>query len=287
MDTNTLQAFLAVAETGSFSLAAEQLFLTQPAVSKRIAALEDELASPLFERLGRRVLLTEAGRTLLPKARHILLEMTESRRLIANLSKEVSGNLQLAISHHVGLHRLPNILREYNLRYPKVDLDLHFMNSENGCEAVAAGELELAVVTLPETPLEKLVARTIWNDPLMFMVSKEHPLARAKREINAFQDHPAILPEKGTVTRKLIDKELAAFKLSLKIGVETNYLETIRMLVSVGLGWSVLPLSMLNDELVCIDISDIEFERKLGMITHHKRSLSTAAQALRNMLIQD
>ncbi len=285
MDTNTLQAFLAVAETGSFSLAAERLFLTQPAVSKRVAALEDELSTRLFERLGRRVLLTEAGQTLLPKARHIFLEMAESRRLIANLSKEVSGKLQLAISHHVGLHRLPNILRKYGARYPRVEFDLHFMNSEMGCEAVSSGDLELAVVTLPEKPLDKLVVSTIWDDPLMFMVSRDHSLAKKKNNINAFQEYPAILPEKGTVTRQLIESVLEPYGLSFNIGVETNYLETIRMLVSVGLGWSVLPLSMQNEELVSIEIRGVEFVRKLGIVTHRNRSLSRAAQVFYDMLL--
>lgn len=287
MDTNTLQAFLAVADTGSFSMAAEQLFITQPAVSKRVAALEDELATRLFERLGRRVLLTEAGQTLLPKARHILLEMAESRRLIANLSTGVSGSLQLAISHHVGLHRLPNILREYGLRYPKVEFDLHFMNSETGCEAVAAGDIELAVVTVPETPFDKLIVETIWDDPLMFMVSRNHPLVDTTKGIRKFEEYPAILPERGTVTRRMIEKVLEPFELSWKIGVETNYLETIRMLVSVGLGWSVLPLSMQSDELVCIEIQGVEFLRKLGMVTHRNRSLSTAARAFQEMLLSD
>jgi DNA-binding transcriptional LysR family regulator len=285
MDTHTLQAFLAVAETGSFSLAAEQLFLTQPAVSKRVAALEEELSTRLFERLGRRVILTEAGQTLLPKARHIFIEMAESRRLIANLSKEVSGKLQLAISHHVGLHRLPNILREYGARYPQVAFDLHFMNSESGCEAVAAGDLELAVVTLPEKPLDKLVVSTVWNDSLMFMVSRDHPLAGGKRDIRAFLEYPAILPEKGTVTRQLIEKVLEPYGLSFDIGVETNYLETIRMLVSVGLGWSVLPLSMQNEELASIEIAGVAFLRKLGIVTHRNRSLSRAARVFKDMLL--
>ena len=278
MDTNTLQAFLAVADNGSFSLAAEQLFLTQPAISKRIASLEDELATKLFERLGKRVLLTEAGRTLLPKARHILHEMADSRRLIANLSTEVSGVLQLATSHHIGLHRLPDILHDYSLRYPQVEFDLHFMDSETGCAAVAAGDVELAVVTLPQVPLAKLVAHKVWDDPLMVMVHKNHPLAGRIHDVAALEKYPLIVPEKGTVTRRLIEHPFESLGLRLKIGVETNYLETIRMLVSVGLGWSVLPLSMLHPDLACVELSGIQFLRELGVVTHQNRSLSRAAQ---------
>ncbi len=285
MDTNTLQAFLAVADTGSFSLAAEQLFLTQPAVSKRIATLEEELATRLFERLGKRVLLTESGRTLLPKARHILQEMDESRRLIADLSPEIRGVLQLATSHHIGLHRLPSILRDFSRRYPQVEFDLSFLDSETGCEAVAAGDLELAVITLPQVPTAKILLHKVWDDPLMIMVSKDHPLAGMHDRLTALASYPAILTESGTVTRRLIESRFLSLGLTLKIGVETNYLESIRMLVSIGLGWSVLPLSMLSSELICIELPGVQFHRQLGIVTHRKRSLSRAAQAFCNMLL--
>lgn len=285
MDTNTLQAFLAVANTGSFSLAAEQLFLTQPAISKRIAALEEDLAARLFERLGKGVVLTEAGRTLLPRAQHILREMAEGRRLIADLSTEVSGVLQLATSHHIGLHRLPSILRDYSLRYPRVEFDLSFLDSETGYAAVAAGDLELAVVTLPQAPIAKLLLHKVWDDPLMIMVNKHHPLAGMKDNFTVLEGYPAILPEPGTTTRRLIERPFESLGLNLKIGVETNYLETIRMLVSVGLGWSVLPLSMLHSELVCIELPGLQFHRELGIATHLKRRLSRAAQGFYDMLL--
>lgn len=284
MDTNTLHAFLAVAESGSFSLAAEQLFLTQPAISKRIAALEEELAVKLFVRLSRRVLLTEAGRTLLPKARQIMDEMAESRRLIANLSEEVRGTLQLATSHHIGLHRLPDILRDYSRRFPQVEFDLHFLDSEAGCAAVASGVLEMAVVTLPRIAPDKLAIHPVWDDPLMLMVSREHPLVAAVPAAELLSRHPAILPEKNTVTRRLIENGLAAQGVTLQVGVETNYLETIRMLVSAGLGWSVLPLSMLADDLVCIDLPGATLHRQLGIVTHRDRTLSRAARMFYDIL---
>lgn len=286
MDTNTLQAFLAVAETGSFSLAAERLYLTQPAVSKRIAALEDELCGKLFERLSKRVVLTEAGRVLLPKARHIALEMTECRQMMADLSGEVSGVLQLATSHHIGLHRLPPYLRSYSLQYPKVEFALQFMDSESGCAAVAEGDLEMAVVTLPQAPSGKLALRKVWDDPLQVMVGRTHPLAGCG-QISALTRYPAIVPEKGTETRRLIESSLQAAGISLRTGIETNYLETIRMLVASGLGWSVLPTIMLNDDLVCVPTAGIGFHRELGIITRKEATPSRAAQAFCAVLSGD
>ncbi len=257
----------------------------QPAISKRIAALEEDLATRLFERLGKHVLLMEAGRTLLPKARHILHEMADGRRLIANLSTQVSGVLQLATSHHIGLHRLPNLVRDYSLRYPLVEFDLRFVDSKSGCAAVAAGDRELAAVTLPQIPVAQLLLQKIWDDPLLVMVSKTHPLARMTVDFTTLEKYLVILPEPGTVTRRLIERPFETLGINLKLGIETNYLETIRMMVSVGLGWSVLPLSMLNTELVCIELPGVHFHRELGIITHTKRSLSRAAQAFCELLL--
>ena len=120
MDIAGLRAFIIIAEGGSFSLAAEHLHLTQPAVSKRIAALEAELNVRLFDRLNRTVRLTEAGVLLLPRARRILAEIDDSRRALRNLAGTVTGPLIVATSHHIGLHRLPPVLRTFATRYPQV-----------------------------------------------------------------------------------------------------------------------------------------------------------------------
>ena len=153
MDTANLQTFIAAAELKSFSLAAEQLYLTQPAVSKRVATLEAELGTTLFDRIARRVSLTEAGRALLPRAKTILREIEDSRRLISNLTGTMAGQLNIGTSHHIGLHRLPPVLRQFSKSYPDVVLDLQFMDSEAACRAVQTGDLELGIVTLPLEPL--------------------------------------------------------------------------------------------------------------------------------------
>src|SRR3990167_4268759 len=149
MDISALQAFLAVAESGSFSRAAEKIFLTQPAISKRIAALERQIGARLFDRIGRGIRLTEAGEALLSRARTVLKDLEDIKRGIANLSGTIAGELSLATSHHIGLRRLPGPLKRFHETYPQVRLNLHFMDSEKACTAVAKGDLELAVVTLP------------------------------------------------------------------------------------------------------------------------------------------
>jgi DNA-binding transcriptional LysR family regulator len=287
MDITALKAFRAVAESGSFSAASNSLFLTQPAISKRIAALERELQTSLFDRIGHRIILTETGKALLPKAKHILDEIEDSRRLVTNLSAQVSGLLRLATSHHIGLHRLPPVLREYSTRYPQVELDIRFMDSEEACTAVANGTLELAVVTLPDETTPPLVCLPVWNDPLHLAAGPEHPLAELRSiTLKQLAGYPAILPESGTFTRQIIEQRFQAENLQLKIGMETNYLETIRMLVSVGLGWSVLPEILFDQELIRLPVKGFSLRRQLGIVHHRNKTLANAARAFIDCLTQ-
>ena len=285
MEIQNLLAFIQVSETGSFSKAADRLFITQPAVSKRITALEQALKVALFDRIGKKVQLTEAGRALLPSARRILAELEESRRIISNLNGKIAGSLRIGTSHHIGLHRLPPVLRGFTAEYPQVDLDIQFMDSEEACLAVLQGELELAIATLPSTPDKKLTTHIIWHDPLDFVVADQHPLAESSGiTVNDLLQHPAILPSQSTFTRSLLERELGIDTSKLTIALETNYLETIKMMVSIGLGWSVLPISMLSPELRTLHLPGFDIERKLGVAYHQQRTLSNAAQVFLDKL---
>ncbi|MBI3899363.1 MAG: LysR family transcriptional regulator [Gammaproteobacteria bacterium] len=285
MDIVALQVFRAVAETGSFSIAAERVFLTQPAVSKRIAALEQALNTRLFDRIGRRAHLTEAGRALLERSRVILNELEDAKRSLANLSGKIGGELSLATSHHIGLHRIPAALKRFHARYPSVHLDLRFMDSEEACNGVSRGELELAVVTLPPTPLPQLRVERIWEDALDIVVASNHPLATL-REVNvrALIDHPAILPGPGTYTREIILKALGPARTKIRVGMTTNYLEVLKMLASIGLGWSALPRTMIDASLKVVQIKNMRIRRTLGLVTHAKRTLSNAGEAMVQMI---
>lgn len=282
MDPSALQAFVAVAAGSSFSSAAAQLHLTQPAVSKRIAALEQELGTRLFDRIGRRVTLTEAGAELLPRANRILREMSEAARALRELDGSVSGRLAIGTSHHVGLHRLPAVLRDFSRRYPTVSLAIAFMDSEQAHEAVQRGALELAVITLaPQEPAPRLRARRIWDDPLAVVVARDHPLARARGRVDiaTLAAHPAVLPGAETYTGQILQSLFAAAHAPLAVSMSTNYLETLRMLATIGLGWSVLPQTMLTPELVPLELPGVRLRRWLGYVCHRDHTLSTAARA--------
>ena len=285
MDLATLNAFIAIAELGSFSEAAERLHLTQPAVSKRIASLELQLNVRLFDRLGREVSLTEAGRALLPRAYQILNVLDDTRRALTNLNGEISGRLTLATSHHIGLHRLPPLLRAFTRAHPQVALDIQFLDSEVAYEEVLHGRAELAVITLAPETREPVHAVAVGDDPLDFVAAPEHPLARSQTiSLADVAHHPAVFPGGNTFTHHIVRRLFEAQGLTPNIAMSTNYLETIKMMVSIGLAWSVLPRTMLDDQVARLPLPGIQLSRQLGYISHTERTLSNAARAFMTLL---
>jgi DNA-binding transcriptional LysR family regulator len=285
MDFQNLSAFVAVAESGSFSAAATQLHITQPAVSKRISLLERELNSPLFDRTGRRARLTQAGNRLLVHARTILHQVNLAQQEIRDLSATVSGSLNIATSHHIGLHRLPPVLRAFSDLYPQVRLNIEFTDSEKAHEAVLRGDIELAVITLALEESSNIDAHILWPDPLVFVAGPEHELAQQKTlSLADLSSHDNVLPGLDTYTGQIVKRLFEQQALELDTLMTTNYLETIKMMVNVGLGWSVLPKTMVDHSLVELPVQSFELSRQLGYISHRKHSLSNAARAFIELL---
>lgn len=286
MDLDNLRAFLAVAENGSFSAASNQLHLTQPAVSKRIAALEQELHYALFDRGARSVKLTQAGLALKPRAEAILTLLKETKQAMMDLSGDISGELRVATSHHLGLHKLPPVLRRFASLYPKVNLKFEFLDSEVAIDRVLRGVCELAVVTLPPESIERIDLLPVWEDPLVFVRAPSSADTRAAQHTSLadLSKLPAILPDLNTYTGRLVKACFEERGLPVTLNMTTNYLETIKMMVSVGLGWSVLPESMVDQNVAPLSIKDVSLQRTLGVAKHNKRHLSNAAEAFLEVL---
>ena len=284
MDLHSLQAFIEVARHGSFSGAAEALFVTQPAISKRIKALEEELSTALFDRLGRKTSLTEAGRALLPRAKQLLDEAEDMRRFASSLSATVTGSLVMGTSHHIGLHRLPPVLKAFRAAYPDVRLDIRFMDSEQACHAVESGDLELAIVTLPSEVPVNLEVQPIWTDRLHVVAEKDHPLNSGRKiPLQELVTWPCVLPGSTTYTQSILKEAIDSLGLDLNVNMTTNYLETLKMLVKTGFGWSLIPHTMVDSEIAIID-TDLHLQRELGTVIHRHRTLSNAASAILDSL---
>lgn len=293
MDIYSLQTFLVVAEYRSFSKAADKLYLTQPAISKRIASLEEDLSTKLFDRLGKKVLMTDAGNELFNRARKIVGECDDARRALSNLSEKVSGRLSFATSHHIGLHRLPKILRQFTMLFPQVDLDIRFLESEEAYGALIQGKIELALITLPEVSYEGLTCISVWQDSMVAAAAADHPLlinsGKGRRTTaEELVCWPAILPGEKTFTFQLIAETFAEMELHLENKLSSNYIEMIRMLISSGAGWGFLPQTMIDGEEVKSVPGKLPvILRQLGVITHNGRTLSRSARELITLLINE
>lgn len=280
MDIQNIRAFLAVTETRSFSRAAEKLFITQPAISKRIATLEYSLDCQLFDRLGKNIQLTQAGQALVPGYQRILAEIDESKRIISTLRLQVSGHLKFGTSHHIGLHRLPPILKHYTRQYQQVELDIQFMDSEQAAALILKGDIELALITLPDDIAPHLTTIPVWTDSMDCVVARDHVLAQKKHvSIKQLSEYGVLLQAQSTHTRDIIDQALK-LNTSIKIIMESNYLETIKAMIQNGLGWGVLPESMIDGSLHRLKIKGVRMERHLGVLLHASRTLSSPANAL-------
>lgn len=285
MDTQHLQAFVAIADSGSFSAAAEHLHLTQPAISKRIALLEDQVKAPLFDRIGRQIALTQAGNLLLGKAKTILNEVRAAQRAIADLTGEVNGKLSIATSHHLGLHYLPSYLREFSTKYPDVKLDLHFLDSEHAYNEILLGRFDIAIITLALEQEARINSNLLWQDQLRFVASPTHPLAaQPNLRLADLSPHQAIMPDINTYTTRLIKDMFDREGQSLDITMVTNHLDTIKMMLSVGLGWGVLPERIIDNHLSILQVDCPQILRPMGFIYHNQRSLNNAARMFVELL---
>ncbi|MEM8489684.1 MAG: LysR family transcriptional regulator, partial [Pseudomonadota bacterium] len=280
-----LEAFRAVAERRSFSSAARALHVTQPAISKRISLLEQELDAALFDRLGRSIELTEAGRALLAHVADVEKSLHRAERAVRDLAGEIAGPLQIAMSHHIGIYRLPPILSAFKNAHPQVRLEVEFTDSEQAYERVRRGEIEVAVVTLAPGNINQLATQPLWDDPLAIMVSPEHPLASAQHvDLSDLAQYPAVLPGLETFTGRIVRQHFTRFGETLQLGMTTNYLETLRMMAAVGLGWTVLPETMLGEGLQTLSVGHTALKRELGLVLHQQRSLSRSAEAFVELL---
>ncbi len=181
------------------------------------------------------------------------------------------------------------MLRAFTTRYPQVRLDMRFEDSEAAHELVRTARSEMAVVTLDPHGPDDLEYLPVWDDPLCFVISDEHvlaPRAAASTPITMAElaEQPVILPGLATYTGRIVAELFASQGLTLTPSMSTNYLETIGMLVAAGLGWSVLPASMVGDGLRTLPTNAPALHRTLGCVTHPQRTMSNAATAFRGVL---
>lgn len=283
MDTNAIKAFIAVADTTSVTKASKKLFLTQPAISRRISQLEEQLGVRLFDRVNKKMYLTLAGSKLLPRCKQIMADIDLAAREASYMGDKVMGHLAVGMSHHVSLYRAPENLKRYQDLYPDVELDLNFLPSEDAISLVERGKLELAMVTLPKKPITNLDFIAIWRDELYIAIPNSKEYRNATLEDLAKK--PVILPHPTSTTRQNIDKIFTDLSLNFSHITETSNFEVIGKMIETGLGWSVMPAHMMNSHIVRAHADTFVAIRTQGIVKHSQRQLSLASEALLNLMV--
>jgi DNA-binding transcriptional LysR family regulator len=286
MNIAAFEAFIKVMETGSISIAAQKLFVTQPAVTKRIHNLEDYLGIKLFDSVGRGIQPNQTAHQILPRVKQWLYELEDIQRDASQAHYHIQGKLKIGTSHHIGLHHLHKHLKPFAQDYPLVELEVQFVDSEQAHQLVLSGDIELAFLTLPPQPDPRLHYQLLWEDPLFFVAAPFHPLVQhTALRLDDLIRYPSLLPAAHTYTSQITLAEFEKHQLKPRVSMSTNPLEAIRMLVSIGLGWSVLPKNLINHDLQILSV-DVYLQRELGMVWHPERSQSKAMQTLMQSIMR-
>ncbi|HEV7825226.1 MAG TPA: LysR family transcriptional regulator [Mycobacteriales bacterium] len=242
MQLHQLRYVLAVAEHGSFSKAADQLFLSQPALSVQVRKLERELGVPLFERLGRRVVLTSAGEAFTGHVRPALAHLDQARRSAEDEGRMRTGRVAVGALPSVAARLLPRILADFQAAHPRVEVRLIEHDVPVELERlVAEGALDLAVVRTPRARAD-LAARTVIREPMVALLPARHRLAGAAEVACAdLADERFVAMGSGSGLRALFDAAWQRAGLVPDVAVETTQLATLWGMVDRGVGLAMVP----------------------------------------------
>ena len=295
MDARQLEIFVKVAELGSFSKAAEALFLTQPTVSEHIRGLEEELGVRLLDRLGRGAAPTKAGQLLLGYARRILELHREARQALDQFQGRMSGELVVAASTIPGEYVLPALIGRFKEKYPDIVISLLIGDTQRVVEWVLEGRAELAVAGA-QIDHRALDYRELMPDELVLVVSAAHPWHGKKTAtLEEVRAEPLIVRERGSGSRHALEKALAEVGLDLsdfRVVGEMGSTQAIKQAVKAGVGISLISKRAVAEEcqhgiLHCVKVKDLRFSRAFYLVTSSTRSRSPLAEAFRAFLISE
>lgn len=289
MEHTQLQSFLRVAEDGSVTRAAEALFVTQPAVTQQIRALERELGVALFDRTGRGVQLTAAGQVLRDYAQRSLALLDECRQVIADLETGKGGRLVLGTGVTTGIFHLPAWLQAFQQAYPAVEVVVRTGRSREVAEWVRERLIDLGLVTSPvENPDVHMTG--LFEEEIVLVAPYGHPLADQPVPAHELAGLPLILFPRGSGFRDYLDHALAHAGIAAQVKMETDSVEAIKGFVAVGLGLAFLPASAVTAEvaaasLVCLSLDGLPaLQRKTSVIYRNDRYQSAAMRGFLRML---
>ena len=289
INLDQLRVFQAVAQTGSFTRAADVVHLTQPGISKHIKQMEESFGTPLFDRSGRKATLTEAGAILFEATQGIMAIIDVAEQRIEDLKGLRGGRLRLGTSFPIGVYLLPPVLAQFRKKYPGIEVTLDITVSGMIGPKVLASEIDLGLASY-EPRDSRLVARAFMTDELVAIIPRDHKLAH-KRGITPQEltEDTFIVAAPGAGTRTLLEERLRDQGIVLQKVLDFGNLEGVKHAVEAGLGISIQARSVVQREVAsgslrALKLVGIDATIPFFYVYRKNTHLSHAANALIEML---
>jgi len=271
MDLRQLEILCAIAEVGTFTGAGERLHVSQPAISRQVLLLEEELGEPVFLRQGRSAVPTAAGLTLIQLGRRLLQDLTTTVGQIRDERHELNGTIRIAGGMTVCLYVFPLLLKEFRRQHPRVELKLITGATPRLIRQLKTGLADLGLLTLPIDEPSFVVVPAM-REELMVVMPVDHPLA-AKRRVRPEElaSEPFVLFESSSNTRRTVDRLFTSAGIEPRVVLETENVEILKALVSSGIGITMIPFQSVEGEvrggrLACARVSGVTLERETGWV---------------------
>ena len=283
MNLRQLHVFASVVKHMSVSLAAEELFITQPAVSQQIRGLEEQLGLKLFERTPNGLLLTDGGEAIHPHVQAILASQARIDNVVAEQRGATHGHLAVGANTTGGMYVVSPMLRAFRAAYPEAEVVLQVYSTDRICERVLQNLLDVAVVTGPVEDGSVVVA-DLCEDELYVIVSPSHPFAaRATVSVQELAAEPFVVPEPGSRTRRLIQRAIEGHGLKLQIAMQLPGTEEVKKAVEANLGVAMVSKHAVTRELALgalhrVTVDDMEIHRPIQSLHRRGRRLSPIAR---------
>jgi DNA-binding transcriptional LysR family regulator len=286
-----LRVFEAVARHLSYTRAAEELHLTQPAVSMQIKQLEESVGLPLFEQMGKRTFLTEAGQELHQTSRAIALQLEETEEVLESLKGIRRGRLRIAVASTAN-YFATRLLAAFCRRYPGISFSLEVTNRESLLRALEANEKDLVIMGRPPESLD-LEAEPFMDNPLVVIAAPDHPLAGADEvSWERLQQEAFVVREEGSGTRIAMERHFASRGVKLRTGMELSSNEAIKRAVEVGMGLGIVSIHTLELELetgrlMVLRAEAFPIPRHWYLVHRRSKRLSPVALAFHDFVFEE
>ncbi|MGE5240589.1 MAG: LysR family transcriptional regulator [Bacteroidota bacterium] len=286
-----LKVFESVARHLNYTRAAEELHLTQPAVSMQVKQLEDSLGAALFEQLGKRIHLTEAGKEVLGYARSITQQLDELEAVLNRQKGLAGGRLRISVATTAN-YFVPNLLGSFSRRYPEITVSLDVTNRETLLRQLSENLVDLVIMGRPPAEAD-VEAEVFLENPLVIVAPPEHALARMKKiPLKRLQEEVFLVREPGSGTRIAMERFFSERGMHLRTGMEVGSNEAIKQSVQAGLGLGLLSRATVDQELalgqlVLLDVAEFPIMRHWYMVHRRGKRLSPVARAFHDFVLSE